>query len=71
MLFLIKCCFLIQKTSAHRRHQDDVPLETKNERVTRLNQVFRQGAERINKSLIGSTQLVLVEGVGRALFTYC
>ena len=54
----------MQKTSAHRRNQDNVPLETKNKRVARLNDAFRQGADRINKRLIGSTQLVLVEGVG-------
>lgn len=52
-----------QKTTAHRRYEDSVPLDTKNERVTRLNNAFRQGAERINKQQIGSVQLVLVEGV--------
>ncbi|XP_057372378.1 CDK5RAP1-like protein [Daphnia carinata] len=54
-----------EKTPAHRRFQDDVPLDIKNERVARLNIAFRQGADRINKQLIGSTQLVLVEGDSR------
>lgn len=53
----------MKKTPAHRRLQDDVPLDIKNERVARLNTAFRQGADRINKRLIGSTQLVLIEGV--------
>ena len=40
-----------------------MPLEVKNQRVGRLVRAFRQGAEEINKRLIGSIQLVLVEGV--------
>lgn len=54
-----------EKTSAHRRYEDDVPLEIKNERVGRLIRAFRQGAEEINKQLVGSLQLVLVEGESR------
>jgi len=53
---------LREKTSAHRRYVDDVPLEVKNQRVGRLVRAFRRGAEEINKRLVGSIQLVLVEG---------
>jgi len=54
-----------EKTKAHRRYPDDVPLEVKKDRVQRLTLAFRKGAERINKSLVGSLQLVLVEGVSK------
>lgn len=60
-------CYLpLQKTTAHRRLVDHVSLATKNDRVDRLVRAFREEADRINKLLIGSTQLVLVEGVGRS-----
>lgn len=52
---------------------DDVPLAVKTERCVRLNDMFRAGAEKVNKQKIGSTQLVLVEGVRlkNTFITFC
>lgn len=57
----------IQKTHAYHRLQDDVPAEVKQRRLQELIDVFREEAARVNESLVGSTQLVLVEGVSTAL----
>ncbi|XP_066558660.1 mitochondrial tRNA methylthiotransferase CDK5RAP1 [Amia ocellicauda] len=51
-----------KKTHAFHRLQDDVPAEVKQRRLEELIAVFREGALRVNSGLIGSTQLVLVEG---------
>ncbi|XP_076609274.1 mitochondrial tRNA methylthiotransferase CDK5RAP1 [Chaetodon auriga] len=51
-----------QKTHAFHRLQDDVPAEVKHQRLEECISVFREEAARVNAALIGSTQLVLVEG---------
>lgn len=51
-----------KKTHASHRLQDDVPAEVKQQRLKECIQVFREEAVRVNAALIGSTQLVLVEG---------
>uniref|UniRef100_A0A8R1DT86 TRAM domain-containing protein n=1 Tax=Caenorhabditis japonica TaxID=281687 RepID=A0A8R1DT86_CAEJA len=60
------------KTRAHHRLTDDVPEEVKNRRHQDLISVFREEALRINESLIGTKQIVLVEGKSRRdqLFSY-
>ncbi|XP_012694002.1 CDK5 regulatory subunit-associated protein 1 [Clupea harengus] len=50
------------KTRAYHRLQDDVPAEVKQRRLQELIAVFREEAAGVNGSLIGSTQLILVEG---------
>ncbi|XP_015220192.2 mitochondrial tRNA methylthiotransferase CDK5RAP1 isoform X5 [Lepisosteus oculatus] len=55
-----------QKTHASRRLQDDVPLEVKQRRLEELITVFREEASKVNAGLIGSAQLVLVEGITSA-----
>lgn len=52
-----------EKTTAHRRFQDDVPPEVKLERMQRMANLFRSQAEKLNSQLVGTRQLVLVEGV--------
>ncbi|XP_036387112.1 CDK5 regulatory subunit-associated protein 1 [Megalops cyprinoides] len=54
-----------KKTHAFHRLQDDVPAEVKQRRLEELTTVFRGEAAKLNASLIGSTQLVLVEGVSK------
>lgn len=51
-----------KKTQAFHHLEDDVPSEVKQRRLAECINVFREEAERINASLTGSTQLVLVEG---------
>ncbi|KAB5537188.1 hypothetical protein PHYPO_G00115990 [Pangasianodon hypophthalmus] len=51
-----------KKTHAYHRLQDDVPAEVKQRRLEELISVFREEATKLNAALIGSTQLVLVEG---------
>ncbi|XP_036415462.1 CDK5 regulatory subunit-associated protein 1 [Colossoma macropomum] len=51
-----------KKTHAYHRLQDDVPAEVKQRRLEELISVFREEAAKVNTTLIGSTQLVLVEG---------
>ncbi|XP_013856537.1 CDK5 regulatory subunit-associated protein 1 [Austrofundulus limnaeus] len=51
-----------KKTHAFHRLQDDVPPQVKQRRVEECINVFREEASRINAALIGSTQLVLIEG---------
>lgn len=51
-----------KKTQAFHRLQDDVPAEVKQRRLQECISVFREEAARVNAALIGSTQLVLVEG---------
>ncbi|KAM7423156.1 hypothetical protein PAMA_010943 [Pampus argenteus] len=54
-----------KKTHAFHRLQDDVPAEVKQQRLQECISVFREEAARVNAALIGSTQLVLVEGESR------
>lgn len=49
------------KTHAYHKHKDDVPYEVKTRRVSEIVKLFREQATYINKSLVGSIQLVLVE----------
>ncbi|XP_065218104.1 CDK5RAP1-like protein isoform X2 [Planococcus citri] len=51
-----------EKTTAHRRYEDDVPLEVKNNRTHRVSLLFREIATQLNKQQIGKQHLVLVEG---------
>uniref|UniRef100_A0A8C3G971 Mitochondrial tRNA methylthiotransferase CDK5RAP1 n=1 Tax=Cyclopterus lumpus TaxID=8103 RepID=A0A8C3G971_CYCLU len=51
-----------KKTHASHRLQDDVPAEVKRRRLEECIGAFREEAARVNAALIGSTQLVLVEG---------
>ncbi|KAI3370459.1 hypothetical protein L3Q82_025223, partial [Scortum barcoo] len=51
-----------KKTQASHRLQDDVPAEVKQRRLEECISVFREEAMKVNAALIGSTQLVLVEG---------
>ncbi|GLD62144.1 CDK5 regulatory subunit-associated protein 1 [Lates japonicus] len=51
-----------KKTHAYHRLQDDVPAEVKQRRLEECISVFREEAARVNTALIGSTELVLVEG---------
>ncbi|XP_035243709.1 mitochondrial tRNA methylthiotransferase CDK5RAP1-like isoform X2 [Anguilla anguilla] len=51
-----------QKSHTFHRLQDDVSAEVKRRRLEELISVFREEASRVNASLIGSTQLLLVEG---------
>lgn len=52
-----------EKTTAHRRMQDDVPEEVKKERLIRMIQVFRENALEMNSKMIGGTELILIENV--------
>ncbi|KAM8917433.1 mitochondrial tRNA methylthiotransferase CDK5RAP1 [Spinachia spinachia] len=51
-----------KKTHAAHRLQDNVPPEEKRRRLEECIAAFREEAAKINAALIGSTQLVLVEG---------
>ncbi|KAH8382463.1 hypothetical protein KR009_003688 [Drosophila setifemur] len=51
-----------EKTTAHRRFKDDVPLSVKNERLKRMVEVFRVGATQLHKRMEGQEQLILIEG---------
>lgn len=52
-----------QKTQAFHRLEDDVPPAVKQRRLQDCITVFRQEAAKLNADLVGTTQLVLVEGV--------
>lgn len=51
-----------EKTTAHRRYEDDVPRNVKIERLQRMNNLYRGHLEQTNRMQIGQIQLVLVEG---------
>ncbi|KAH8275731.1 hypothetical protein KR018_007277, partial [Drosophila ironensis] len=51
-----------EKTTAHRRYKDDVPMTTKNERLIRMVDAFRTGATQLHKQMEGQQQLILIEG---------
>ncbi|XP_075701377.1 mitochondrial tRNA methylthiotransferase CDK5RAP1 [Rhinoderma darwinii] len=54
-----------KKTRAFHRLNDNVPPEVKKSRLEELISVFRVEAEKVNQRAVGSTQLVLVEGVSK------
>ena len=56
---------LREKTHAHRKLNDNVPNDIKNERVERMRILHRSITEKLNKEKIGSRQLVLIEGVSK------
>jgi len=56
---------LREKTHAHRKLVDDVPAETKQNRMERMAQVFREEAHQLNQKMVGTHQLVLIEGVSK------
>ncbi|VUZ45055.1 unnamed protein product [Hymenolepis diminuta] len=61
-------CFpfsLRNKTRAYHRLEDDIPQEIKSSRHEELKQALRTSAHQFNKSLIGTTQLALVESVSK------
>ncbi|XP_017001385.2 CDK5RAP1-like protein [Drosophila takahashii] len=51
-----------EKTAAHRRYKDDVPLNVKNDRLKRMVEVFREGATQLHRKMVGQEQLILIEG---------
>ncbi|KAG2463538.1 CK5P1 protein, partial [Polypterus senegalus] len=53
------------KTHAFHRLEDNVPGEVKQRRLEELIGVFREEALKLNCSVVGSTQLILVEGVSK------
>jgi hypothetical protein len=59
-------CVRLQKTHASHALQDDVPGEVKQRRLEELISAFREEAAKVNSALVGTTQLVLVEGVSTA-----
>ena len=54
-----------EKTHAHHHLKDDVPQDVKISRLTELNQVYRKNLLEMNRNLIGSRQLILLEGVSK------
>lgn len=54
-----------EKTHAHRKMSDNVPEETKNERLKELIEVFRRNQLVRSNMEIGSRQLVLVDSQGK------
>uniref|UniRef100_G3MLM2 CDK5RAP1-like protein n=1 Tax=Amblyomma maculatum TaxID=34609 RepID=G3MLM2_AMBMU len=56
---------LREKTHAHRRLEDDVPLDVKKRRVGEVLAVFRRRAKELFDQQVSSHQLVLVEGISR------
>lgn len=51
-----------EKTRAHRRLNDDVPVEDKKRRTLELAAAMRESALTHNLTLVGNTELVLIEG---------
>ncbi|KAL3194162.1 hypothetical protein MRX96_016302 [Rhipicephalus microplus] len=56
---------LREKTHAHRRLEDNVPLDVKKRRVGEVLSLFRRHAKELFDQQISSHQLVLVEGASR------
>lgn len=52
-----------EKTTAHRRYQDDVPEEVKHSRVVAMMKAFRDGASEKNAAFVGKHQQILIEAV--------
>ena len=53
------------KTYAHHHLNDDVPHEVKITRLIELNQLYRTRLLELNRKLIGTDQLILLEGVSK------
>lgn len=51
-----------EKTTAHRRYKDDVPINVKTERLQRMVKAFRQGATELHDRYKGREELILIEG---------
>lgn len=51
-----------EKTTAHRKYEDNVPQEVKLNRMKNMVQTFRKHAENLNRLQIGQRHLILVEG---------
>lgn len=51
-----------EKTTAHRRFQDDVPQEVKIKRLQEMVKVFRECATEAQSKFNGTEQLILIEG---------
>lgn len=56
---------LREKTHAHRNYSDDVPEQVKLDRLQEVIDLFQQMAHHKMQTLVGSEQLVLVEGFSR------
>ncbi|KRY48863.1 putative membrane protein [Trichinella britovi] len=54
------------RTKAHRRYCDDVPIDVKKARSQQLQNEFRKGALILNRKFIGKTLTVLVEKINDA-----
>ncbi|KAB0793048.1 hypothetical protein PPYR_12668 [Photinus pyralis] len=54
-----------EKTTAHRRFEDDVPPHVKQARLERMVDTYRNIVKSVNYSQIGERHLVLVEGVSK------
>ncbi|XP_069351535.1 mitochondrial tRNA methylthiotransferase CDK5RAP1 isoform X2 [Eulemur rufifrons] len=57
--------YSMRQTRAYHRLKDDVPEEVKLRRLEELITVFREEASKANKTAVGCTQLVLVEGLSK------
>ncbi|XP_065174044.1 mitochondrial tRNA methylthiotransferase CDK5RAP1 [Atheta coriaria] len=51
-----------EKTTAHRRLEDNVPLAVKLDRLTRMVHAYRTEVAALNQAQIGASHLVLIEG---------
>lgn len=52
-----------EKTTAHRRFNDDVPEEVKQLRLREMVKAFRENAAALNSKFVGKNQQILIEGV--------
>lgn len=57
--------FCTQKTTAHRRYVDDVPIEVKHARQQEMSKAFRHSADVLHRGFIGREQLILIEGASK------
>lgn len=51
-----------EKTHAHRRYEDNVDPAVKSRRLAEIISTFHEAAAKKNKALIGTEQVVLIEG---------
>ena len=54
---------VLKKTNAHRKLQDDVPEEVKHQRMIKMSELNNSISAELNRQLLGTHQLVLIEGV--------
>ena len=52
-----------EKTTAHRRLKDDVPVDVKNARLRMMVEAYRETATELQAKFLGTEQIILVEGV--------